>query len=75
MRRISLGALGFLLAASVNTASAQSPAARPAGPPPSGPGEVKGSIVDSASKIGNANGKAMSANFVKSDPATKQVAK
>ena len=52
VRRIILGALGFILAASVNAVQAQTPSARPAGPPPSGPGEVKGTIIDSASKTG-----------------------
>ncbi len=53
MRRLILGALGLLLAAGAHTLDAQAPAAaRPAGPPPSGNGEVKGSVVDSASKAG-----------------------
>ena len=52
MRRYILGAVGLIMAASVSTLSAQAPAVRPAGPPPSGPGEVKGTIIDSASKLG-----------------------
>lgn len=52
MRHFSLGALGLILAASVNTLSAQAPAPRPAGPPAGGNAEVKGSVIDSASRIG-----------------------
>ena len=52
MRRYILGAVGLIMVASVSTLSAQAPAVRPAGPPPSGPGEVKGTIIDSASKLG-----------------------
>ena len=51
MRRVSLGALGFILAASANSLFAQA-TARPVGAARSGPNEAKGTLTDSNNKLG-----------------------
>ncbi|HEX2718626.1 MAG TPA: TonB-dependent receptor [Gemmatimonadaceae bacterium] len=51
MRRLVPAALGLLLAAGASSLAAQAPAGRPgAGPPPSGPGEVRGIAIAAESK-------------------------
>jgi ferric enterobactin receptor len=50
MRRTLVALLGLLLAGSANTLDAQTPN-RPAGPPPSGNGEVRGAVIDAKDTV------------------------
>ena len=50
MRRTFVALLGLLLAGSANILTAQTPN-RPAGPPPSGNGEVRGTVIDAKDTV------------------------
>ena len=50
MKRIPFAVLALVLAAAGSLQAQNPPQARPAGPPPSGNGEVLGAVVDSADK-------------------------
>jgi outer membrane receptor protein involved in Fe transport len=50
MKRFVVALLGLLLAGSANSLTAQTPS-RPAGPPPSGNGEVRGTVIDAKDTV------------------------